>query len=826
MKRNGITNSGIRRSNDSNYKEVKWETAKTVGDWLKSHELDTPQSRMNLLDVLTSNTLDPLSEQPGPSLIKDALYGKAEFQPWSLPSERIIDSVLSKLWFPEMFDRQERITETFGSTFQWIFREPHDPAKPWDSFTSWLTNGSGIYWITGKAGSGKSTLMKMLCDSQKTRTLLGEWTGDTAIVTAEFYFWNSGSALQMSQEGLLRSVLGQAFKQRLMLPSHLLRRKLQAFAISGGSLGGVPLEWKGLLQLFRFLVEEEDQQVNYFFLLDGLDEFAGDQSKLVSLIHTLGAYPNVKVCVSSRPYNVFEDGFRQQPSLMLQYLTFDDILLYVGQNLANEPAFHELAWSNPEEAKQLVHSVSTKASGVFLWVILAVRSLVKGLMDGDRVRDLKGRLDEMPAELEELFKKMLHSLEGRYFSDAARLFRIYRESQQEAIGFDRGLPLMALDFADEADFESTADLRVKPLTGKEWYMRSTSMKRRLNSRCKGLIEIEHPKRSTGTVWNIKEVDRLVSEAESGEASALPTLHAYGRDLARTKIQYLHRTVKDYLESPTVLGIIEHAKAEDEVSPDISLHLSNIWLWKTFEDGTDIMMEYTTPTATFRTRLGRCLNSALVYLRKDRATYCKMLDIIGGALFGPDTATLVARQRLGITSPVDDFLSLAVHCNLFEYVTEKLRQLRLRDPSLSNQCSRLLQIAVSKATALKLTEIMPELDFDMESNAEADTDPGNKSDGDNNLNDEWVRFRGRDGPSISMVKILLRHGADPYFAIGGTYSRQIVIQRLYEPGCPFYVELRKILTVFDSEVKETIASPSHWIEKGKNFFNEKKRKNMN
>lgn len=291
--------------------------------------------------------------------------------------------------------------------------------------------------------------------------LLGEWTGDTAIVTAAFYFWSSGSALQMSQEGLLRSILGQAFKQRLMFPSGLLTKKLQVFAISSGTAGGVPLDWKGLLQLFRFLVEEEDQQVKYFFLLDGLDEFVGDQSKLVSLVHTLGAYPNVKVCVSSRPYNVFEDGFRQQPSLILQYLTFDDIVLYVSQNLAEEPAFRELTWSNPEEAKQLVHRVTTKASGVFLWVILAVNSLVKGLMDGDRARDLKGRLDEIPAELEELFKKMLHSLEGRYFSDAARLFRIYRASQQPGIGFNRGLPLLALDFADDADFESTADLRVK-----------------------------------------------------------------------------------------------------------------------------------------------------------------------------------------------------------------------------------------------------------------------------------------------------------------------------------------------------------------------------
>jgi hypothetical protein len=123
-------------------------------------------------------------------------------------------------------------------------------------------------------------------------------------------------------------------------------------------------------------------------------------------------------------------------------------------------------------------------------------------------------------------------------------------------------------------------------------------------------------------------------------------------------------------------------AEDEVSPDISLHLSNICLWKSFEDGTVITCTAsTTPTATFRTILEHCLNLALVLSLKDRATYCRLLEIVGGALFGTDTATLVARQRLGIVSPVDDFLSFAVHCNLFEYVTEKLCQLRLRDPSL-------------------------------------------------------------------------------------------------------------------------------------------------
>jgi hypothetical protein len=128
--------------------------------------------------------------------------------------------------------------------------------------------------------------------------------------------------------------------------------------------------------------------------------------------------------------------------------------------------------------------------------------------------------------------------------------------------------------------------------------------------------------------------------------------------------------------------------------------------------------------------------------------------------------------------------------------------------------------VSKATAFLFTEGMPEL-MDLESDTEPDTDSEDNSDRDDDLDDSWVGFHGRDGPNIHMVKILLGHGADPYYAISGTCSRQIVIQRLYEPGCPFTVELQEILTVFDARIKETIAPPDRWIGKGKKFFNKKK-----
>ncbi len=50
-----------------------------------------------------------------------------------------------------------------------------------------------LYRITGKPGSGKSTLTKYLRQSSDTFAYLKSWTGDSRLVYSHFYFWNSGS---------------------------------------------------------------------------------------------------------------------------------------------------------------------------------------------------------------------------------------------------------------------------------------------------------------------------------------------------------------------------------------------------------------------------------------------------------------------------------------------------------------------------------------------------------------------------------------------------------------------------------------------------------
>ena len=111
------------------------------------------------------------------------------------------------LSFQVMDDREDQIAEAELKTFEWILQPPQEKQRKGSSFVEWLETGGSIYWISGKAGSGKSTMMKYLNNHHRVHQALKNWAVDTPIVTASFYFWYNGNALQKTQEGLLRSLL-------------------------------------------------------------------------------------------------------------------------------------------------------------------------------------------------------------------------------------------------------------------------------------------------------------------------------------------------------------------------------------------------------------------------------------------------------------------------------------------------------------------------------------------------------------------------------------------------------------------------------------------
>lgn len=849
-----------RKANFLAAQSVKWESVISFEETLRSQNLDTSQNGARLIGFIKAYkeyasrpkllSADEITETSLPEALK---LGDVILESWSATSKHIVQSLMKGLSFSEILQRQESIHDTYENTFQWIYHPPRDVDRPWDSFSTWLTEGRGVYWITGKAGSGKSTLMRMLHENKRTLDLLRTWCSRTPLITASFFFWNSGSKMQMSQEGLLRSILLQTIEQRLQQGDYDdFTDSLVAFAATLPSLQG--LCFKDLLQLLRFVIESGGSPLKFFLILDGLDEFDGEKSKLISLIHTLGMYDHVKVCVSSRPWVVFEDGFHQQPSLVLQHLSHSDILHYVKNNLTKEPSFRELSWADPLNASELIRSITKKASGVFLWVVLVVESLVQGLADGDRVRDLEARLEEIPEELEELFSKMLHGLQGRYFKDAARLFQIHRATRWRGFGGRIGskLPLLVYAFADEhgTDLDATSKWPPKALTPKERFMISVSMKRRINSRCNGLLEIDEPATITGETWKARyrQLDRLISEAEEGDLSVLPTLYSYGHNLARSNVQYLHRTVKDYLEAPEIWRSIESAApTEGEDHWVLSLCLGYIMLWKNGDKGdlliqgrrlpnpgfappapswvsqnlpSGLPLELTTATLSpmdadrmedSRLMLESCLDLATSFLPTSMRIYVRLLDAIGAAIFDSSAAEAECNRPEVLTHAIwrypaqafvyEDFLSLAVHLNLFEYVDAKISNLQ---PGLQMQtASRLLVVAARKCQKwLKQSVLSYQKASDnLERTYSIDKGLEHADVGFVTIEQDWeVLDREEANLSSHMVQILMRHGADPDFQSFGMSASQILKLRRTELAGS--INFQNIIRSFDSERNNT------------------------
>jgi len=128
--------------------------------------------------------------------------------------------ILTSLAFADMDSRFISIHDAEIDTFDWIFNRPEEvlALEPGliVSFPDWLRSGSGIFHIVGKPGSGKSTLMKHLCDHSKTMDLLEEWAlaGGKELIFSQFFFWRiTPVAEQKTLKGLIRGLLHSVLRQ-------------------------------------------------------------------------------------------------------------------------------------------------------------------------------------------------------------------------------------------------------------------------------------------------------------------------------------------------------------------------------------------------------------------------------------------------------------------------------------------------------------------------------------------------------------------------------------------------------------------------------------
>ncbi|TGJ79053.1 hypothetical protein E0Z10_g9710 [Xylaria hypoxylon] len=459
--------------------------------------------------------------------------------------QKIHESLLKWLSFAAMHRRLEEIPQTYGSTFEWIFEQDLGN-DDYSNFRKWLQEPrSGLYWVKGREGSGKSTLMKYIWQSPNTRKYLEQWQGSSELVTAAFSLWKVGSSLAKSQAGLLRSLLYTLLSQKPdLIPlafSHywsLLYRRMQD-ATQDPSRLNPPLV-SDLVRALRKLIDSRGDSLKIFLLVDGLDEFEGDINAIVQLCKDIASSSNVKMVCSSREigYEVFIQAFSGSPTLQLENMNTADIETFVKGSLESTG---DVVIGETDRA-ELARDITKRSEGLFIWASLVVTSLVQGPLEGDLLGLLRRRLKERPDGLTGLYDQLFRDIPNEQKKYTSKILQILLEWSSvqtlytsESQGLD-SIPLLDLCLADGKMTEVLSDV---PVSKDEIAANCKNMEMRLQTQCSDFIEVRRMRRGGSNV-----------------------------ERSQLRVEFSHRTVLDHFDLRRA-RLREFTKVTD-LNPSLSL----------------------------------------------------------------------------------------------------------------------------------------------------------------------------------------------------------------------------------------------------------------
>jgi hypothetical protein len=232
--------------------------------------------------------------------------------------------------------------------------------------------------------------------------------------------------------------------------------------------------------------------------------------------------------------------------LYLEKLNKPDIELFVKNQLQDRADFRALALASPDAA-ELASEIVQRSNGIFLWVYLVVLLVKQGLVNEDRLVDLKRRVSAYPVDLDSFFKHIMDSLDPIYQAQIARGFSV-------ALAARKPLSVVSFWYLDELEQDASVAITkpVDDLSEKMkrmenfWTEEVRKMTVRLNGRFKGFLEIVVPH-------------------GSGAQHRVPS---------ELKVDFLHRTVRDFLFTEDCQRVLKEWTPSDF---DVHFALCNIQL---------------------------------------------------------------------------------------------------------------------------------------------------------------------------------------------------------------------------------------------------------
>lgn len=416
--------------------------------------------------------------------------------------------------------------------------------------------------------------MKYVAGHPETKRALSTWAAPRKAIIASHYFWCAGTPIQKSQQGLWQSLLFGILSNIPDAIPEVCQERWQLKPAQPKRVSSQDTWGARELQSCFSRLAKRDFRKTRFCVFDGLDEFDGDHLDIVHTLVELSQSPMIKLCVSSRPWNVFEMNLGRSPpsKIYIHELTRDDILRYSESRLAEHPR-----WAievGPADADLLVKDITDRAQGVFLWVFLVTKLLRDGLTNYDTPSDIRRMLDSILPDLEEFFKQILDSVPRVYHEKMAG-FLVMTLAAEE--------PLHASIYhfheREYGDAGYAMSEKVSPRSQEDTQGVINRVRRRLDALCKGLLEV-------------------------GDEDS---------------VQYIHRTVKDWLETRAMRDYLK-SKLRPGFDPHFSMLRASLAVYKHPEVGALVNINM----VDFR------WSGSVVDQLEDITSYAKNAQILGQA----------------------------------------------------------------------------------------------------------------------------------------------------------------------------------------------------
>ena len=377
-------------------------------------------------------------------------------------------------------------------------------------FVKWIQSEGRIFWIYGKPGAGKSTLMKQLTQSKRAFDLMS-WKPKPVIVVS-YFFYELGQPQEKQFRSLLKAILYallQTFhKSDPRALSSIMRIIEPHVGLHPGDQKSSIREDEKLRQALSQTLTACQNAARLVLFVDGLDECEGDHRDQLGFLRTwiessIKTKLSIKACIASR--NETEIGLRlsMYPSLPIHNFTKANISAYVTRRLG---AAWEMMSRQPDYTtaifdQGLIDALVEKAEGVFLWVDLVATQLTFSIEEERTAEELWMQLNDMPDDLRDLYSRIVDKIPQRVLYDTINFLRLYDHSIDPASA-DRPLIIKphlftlwefraaaedpSIAVSCKAHFEDGFD---EESIHSQQHL-CAIMKRRIQRGCKGLIHVE------------------------------------------------------------------------------------------------------------------------------------------------------------------------------------------------------------------------------------------------------------------------------------------------------------------------------------------------